>query len=180
MDVLELSRPLINTMVCNSFVVYVLVPLLGAFLPSPANEFSINLSLYLLLEYADTFKVNSDIFEFLCLALFGLDIDTEMLAVIQQPVVLPGTFNATYNHSNLLDRFPQDVDFYCRKLLGSRDGNHECSPPLLSEIQRTSTAIGVDMLTCMKNPDFWLCRYQESKSTAANPIRATLLSFLKV
>jgi len=49
LDILELSQAHISTIICNSFVVYVLVPLLGAFTCTEKGAFSINLSLYLLL-----------------------------------------------------------------------------------------------------------------------------------
>jgi len=59
--------------------------------------------------------------------LFGLEIDSEVLSILQRPVALPATFNPSFNHSSLLDRFPEDMDFYCRKVLGMQNESHQCS-----------------------------------------------------
>jgi hypothetical protein len=105
------------------------------------------------------FKCSSDIFEFLCLALFGLEIDPKVIEVLQKPIALPGTFNSSFNHSSLLDQYPEDVDYCCRKVLGSLE-EHQCSQLFLDEIQKTSSSIGVDLLNRRKDQEFWLCRYQ--------------------
>lgn len=82
---MELNQQHINRVVANSVIVYVLMPLLRSIATTGKGEFSINLSLYLLLEYASVFKANSDISEFLCLALFGLDLSRDILTVLEKP-----------------------------------------------------------------------------------------------
>lgn len=55
-DMLELGSEHINSIVINSMLVYVIKPLLGSFTQSEKGAFSINLALFLLLEFANTFN----------------------------------------------------------------------------------------------------------------------------
>lgn len=60
-DMMDLAHPQINALVTNAIIVYIIKPLLGSFTQSEKGTFTINLALFLLLEFANIFKEYTDI-----------------------------------------------------------------------------------------------------------------------